>query len=160
MRKSTRRRPELEPLETMLLMSTVSAEAHHAAKAVAPAGPVQLSGTFQLKTEKFPAELGLIPASTGFVGSGNLGKFGRTQVIVEGAEGSSPFYIVGLKGGKGYLALGAQISIPTKGASTTAEFYAIDGNGGPIDNVNPTGTITISDVVSKGGKSSYVLKLS
>ena len=87
MRKSTSRRPELESLETMLLMSTVSAEAHHAAKAVAPAGPIQLIGTFPLKSQKLvPGEPG-----TALVGYGNLAKFGRTEVLVyEFSSSSSP----------------------------------------------------------------------
>lgn len=150
MKKSTRRRPELEPLEAVVLMSAV-------AKVSAP---VQLEGTFALKSHEFPAEAGLIPASTGFVGSGNLGKFGRTTVVVESLGGSPPLYVIGLGDKSGYLALGAQITLPAKGASTSASYQAFDGDGGAIDHANETGTVTISDVVTKGGKSSYVLKLS
>ncbi len=163
MKKSTRRRPELESLEAVVLMSTVVAEAHHAAPkaaVVAPSGPVPLSGTFALKSQNFPAVKGLIPATTGFVGSGSLGQFGRTGVLVENLGGATPGYIIALEGKSGYFALMADISLPAKGATTTATYDAIDGDGGPIDHANPTGTITISDVVSKGGKASYVLKLS
>ena len=161
MKKSTRRRPELEPLETMLLMSTVSAEAHHAAKAAAPAGPIQLVGTFPVKSVTTPAKHGN-PAETDLFGRGNLAGLGRAAIIA--SENSSPdspgvFELAISKQGVGVY--NAPITLPAKGATITLP-YSADNQGEWYlpDDINLTGTISISDVVAKNGKSSYVIKLS
>jgi hypothetical protein len=162
MKKSTRRRPELEPLEAMLLMSTVSAEAHHAAKAVAQAGPIQMVGTFPaLKSHTIPATPDS-PAEPVLYGLGNLAKLGRALIIVpKNSSPSSPEDFDLFINKKGFGSFSAQISLPAKGATITTP-YVSDNLGESYfpDDVNQNGTVTISDVVSKGGKSSYVLKLS
>jgi hypothetical protein len=156
MRKSTRRRPEVETLETLILLSTVVASVHQAA----PTGPVQLEGTFRLRPERLPAGPGSIVGSEGLAGSGNLGEFGRVEVVVEGMPIATPGFLIALDGRRGYLALATQLTPPGRGATASAPYAAIDGDGGPIDQVNPTGTVTITASPFKAGKPSYILKLS
>jgi hypothetical protein len=161
MKKARRRLPELERLETMFLLSTVSAEAHQAAKAVAPAGPIQLVGTFSVKSVKPPASAGST-AEAALVGRGNLAKFGRALIIA--SETSSPespgeFEVFISKQGVGVYS--AQTTLPAKGATITLP-YSADNQGEWYlpSNINLTGTISISNVVAKNGKSSYMIKLS
>ena len=161
MKKSTRRRPELETLETVVLMSTVSAEAHHAAKPVAPAGPVQLLGTFPLKPRTTPASPS-DPAQTDLVGQGNLAGLGHSFVDIDSFTFSqSRTSIDVISRSRGIVDLTAPISLPARGATVSQPYLVGIGGEDSFDNgVKPTGTVTISDIVGKNGKDSYVLKLS
>ena len=141
----------------MILMSSVSAEAPHAAKAVLSAEPVQFMGTFSLKVRKIQSD------GTWLTGYGNLAKFGRTRVIVvTGDPGLALGSYVGLENKHSIANWDVQLSLPAKGTTLSVP-YSIDqdeANGIFAHENNTTGTLTISDVVSKGGKDSYVLKLS
>jgi hypothetical protein len=146
----------------MLLMSTVSGAAHHSEAKAAPTALVQLKGTFPLKIQKSPVGAGLMPATSGLVGTGNVGKFGRTVVVLlEGDSSADSETVLAVTNKQGYVALASDISLPGKGARTFARYEIIDAADGPLySHIKITGTVTISDVVAKGGKSSFVLKLS
>ena len=145
----------------MILMSSVSAEAPHAAKAVLSAEPVQFMGTFSLKVRKsYPDGAAVL------TGSGNLAKFGRTKIAAQigsdsdnyGSRGS----IIELVNKRSFAVWNVQLSLPAKGTTLSVP-YAIDqdaANGIFTHEVNTSGTITISEVASKSGKESFILKLS
>ena len=139
MKKSTRLRPALESLESMMLLSTALAEVHELAKRpvhVAPpveSGPVALVGTLH---GSGTAVNGKISVS----GSGNLGSVGTSSFKIT-TNVANPTSNVTLSAKKGnlYLTSTTPIINATGGGSTT---YKITGGSGFYKNASGTGVVS------------------
>jgi len=154
-KKSTRRRLELESLESMLLLSTVVAESvAHAARTtpvhVAPVPPVvTLSGTIHASGK-------ITGATTGFAsGSGNLGKVGTASFKIA-VDLNNPPSKVTLSTRHGNLFLASTSPIVSATGSSSAQ-YSIAGGTGSYNHATGSGTLFASYSVLKGNKLAITL---
>ncbi len=160
MKMSTRRRPHLESLEPMLLLSSmVHAEVTHA---IRPASPVALSGTFHVTGRQFHAPRGHgpdLPAFFAAGGSGNLAGIGRAKAELVTVP-AAPGYVVVLLTGRGAVSLLTEGPLPAAGPSAASPYAVVDGSGPILGMVNGSGTISITKAAAHGGRTSFDIRLS
>ena len=148
MKKSTRIRPAVESLESMMLLSTAAVNLHalaqptaHVVTAEATAPVVNLQGTLH--------GTGKISGTSATVsGSGNLGKVG-TATFKLNANLTNPPTSVTLSTKKGNLYLQASSSLVGAG-STGSTTYTITGGTKSYLNATGSGTVTGSYSLAKG----------
>ena len=148
MKKTTRIRPVLESLESMMLLSTLTPEVHELAKkttVVTPieSGPVTLAGTLH--------GTGKTNGTTASVsGSGNLGKVGTAGFKLNVTLANPPTTVT-LATRKGNLYLAT--TSPLVGAgSTGSTTYKIIGGSKFYTDATGSGTATASYSLLKSGK--------
>jgi len=152
--KSTRRRPTVESLESMTLLSTVSAGLLHVAKVtpvhVAPTPPVvALSGTIHATGK-------VTGATTGNVsGSGRLGKVGTASFKLA-IDLNNPPSTVTLTTGRGKIFLTGDEPLVT-GATSGSLHYTITGGTKSYLNATGSGHVSGSYTLLKGNKVAVTL---
>jgi hypothetical protein len=170
MKKSTRRRPELEPLETMVLMSTFVAEARQVvppiSRVLVPAAPVGHTVAFQVSG--LPSRTSQ-PASSSTIGPGNPSRFAPMRTTVTTLDGyggyhlatgvtTSPVIISGATSPHGGASLFSQGSSGVARISTASQ-QSLGGGTGPIRFViNGSGTITRTTTTMGVARSSGLIK--
>lgn len=160
MKKSTRIRPVVESLESMMLLSTAVANLHHLAVAapaahvthvVSAESTVTLAGTLK--------GTGKISGTTATVsGSGNLGKVGTTTFKLK-VDALAPPSSVTLSTKKGNLYLAADSALISTGSTSGSTTYSITGGTKAYANATGSGTVTASYTLAKG-KLSLTIHLS
>lgn len=153
-KKSTRRRPTVESLESMTLLSTVTAGMLHAAKAppviVAPTpAVVVLSGTIHASGKVTGAGTGTAS------GSGNLGKVGTASFKVS-IDLKNPPSAVTLTTKHGKLYLAGDNTLFTGSTSGTSH-YTITGGTGSYLHATGSGNVSGSYSLLRGNKLSITL---
>ena len=155
-KKSHRRRPELETLEAVTLLSTfghtlapaVHAPAVHAAATTAITS-VALHGTIHATGK-------LSGTTVAVSGSGSLGAVGSASVKVTANLLSPPSTItLSAKKGKLVLAENSALLTSVNGGSTT---YHIAGGTGSYAHTTGSGTVTAIYSIAKGNKVTLNLK--
>lgn len=155
MKKSTRIRPVVESLESMMLLSTVVGELHsHVAPAVhvvtAEATTVALHGTL--------TGSGKISGTSASVsGSGNLGSVGKTTFKTNVSLTNPPSNVV-LSTKKGNLYLQASSALIGAGSSGSTT-YVITGGTKSYAHATGSGSVTASYALAHG-KLSLTIHLS
>ncbi len=155
---SRRRRPELETLESVTLLSSfghaaaVQAEAAH--KTIAPTAPpvVALHGTIHA-TGKLSGSTTLAVS-----GSGNLGAVGTASAKVR-VDLANPPSSITLSARKGRLVLAESSPLLTSGngGSTT---YTVVGGTGSYAHATGSGTVTALYSIAKGNRVTLNLRFS
>ncbi len=146
MKKSTRIRPVLESLESMMLLSTATVNLHALAMpaahvVTAEATTVNLQGTLH-GTGKISG------TSAAVTGSGNLGKVG-TATFKLNANLTNPPSSVTLATKKGNIYLEASSALVGSG-STGSTTYTITGGTKTYLNATGSGSVSASYTVAKG----------
>ncbi len=151
-KKSRRRRPELETLEAVTLLSTFAhAEARHVPVPVTPP-VVALHGTIHASGKVSGSEV--LTAS----GSGNLGAVGSTSLRVTASLVSPPSTItLSAKRGKLVLAEDSPLLIAGGAGSTT---YHVAGGTGPYAHATGSGTVAASYSLLKGNRVALTINFS
>lgn len=142
MKKSTRIRPVVESLESMLLLSTATMDlqSHHA-PIVAPHVSTEATTAVHLMgTLKGTGTVNFAAASATASGSGNLGKVGKASFKVSGAEASLPTTVT-LKTSKGNLILSSASPIVGSGSGASTTYSIV---GGTKSYAHATGSGTVS----------------
>ena len=154
MKKSTRLRPAVESLESMLLLSTAMAEVHALAKpaihvVAAESTTVALHGTLK-GTATISGSSATVNAS------GNLGKIGTASVKTSGSLTNLPTSVT-LTTKKGNLYLSASSSLvgsSTSGSTT----YTITGGTKAYAHATGAGSVSGSYSVLKANKLSVTIR--
>ena len=154
-KKSTRLRPTVESLESMMLLSTIHVgvlQAEKATKAhVTPAPPVvALSGTIHASGKVTGATTGTVS------GSGNLGKVGTASFKVS-VNLSNPPSGVTLTTKHGNIYLASEAALFT-GSNSGTSTYVVTGGTGSYLHATGSGTLSGSYTLLKGNKLAVTLK--
>ena len=147
MKKSTRIRPVVESLESMMLLSTVVAELHPHALPAAHVVTAEATTTVDLQGTLKGS--GTISKTTATVsGSGNLGKVGTTTFKTKINLASPPSNVV-LSTKKGNLYLQASSALVGSGSSGSTT-YEITGGTKSYAHATGAGTVAATYTLAKG----------
>jgi hypothetical protein len=144
MKKSTRRRPGFESLESLMLLSTVMAEAVHAAKTpaqVAPSLPLALSGTGQV-TAHITLNM-LRSLAFKFSGSAQLEPIGHASLsLTLTAQSDATVAVVNLTLSTKHGKIDLQGSYSNPSETSVTFGYSVIGGTGMYARATGSGTIT------------------
>ena len=156
MKKSTRIRPVVESLESMMLLSTAIGDLHP--HALAPA-QVQAEAPQPLPLKGTLKGTGTISGTSGTAsGSGNLGSVGTASFKVSGSATDLPSSVtLTTKKGNLYLTASSSIVGAGAGASTT---YTITGGTKAYADATGTGSVVGTYSMVKANKFSLTIKFS
>jgi hypothetical protein len=136
MRKTTRRRPEVEALESMTLLSGVSGAVHEAAATVP--NPMHLSGTLKGTFVPQGPTSGLLEK-----GSGTFNKpFGKVSLPTTTISVTGTPQNLTIRGKAGSLNL--KVELTSTAATGVSGTYQILGGTGSLASETGSGTVTVS----------------
>ena len=163
MKKSTRIRPVLESLESMMLLSTAMAHAHAVTQPAAHVALVQAT-TATVSAESTTVVLHGTIKGTGKIsgtslavnGSGKLGQVGTATLKASGSLANPPSSLtLATKKGNLYLASSTTPLISGTSGSTT---YTITGGTKLYADATGSGSASATFSLSKGNKVSFKLR--